>query len=187
MSTRRGEDPSGVSSGEAEALLRKTFADELSGVRVVSALAAGQAGPSASPTDADGGQAEAPRAAPSSAACEQFQPGLGEFAAGAAELRLSCAADQLAQARCAFVQWCAQGAKVAQACSSQFRQDAEDVRLARDLITRNIDAAYLAHVFSSVLVGKFSSLCAVLAAAPPPDLGGKWGRHATRLHIYMYI
>ncbi|CAE8689860.1 unnamed protein product, partial [Polarella glacialis] len=58
--------------------------------------------------------------------------------------------------------------------------DAEDVRLARDLITRNIDAAYLAHVFSSVLLGKFGSLCTELSQSSPPDLGSRWGRHATR-------
>lgn len=102
------------------------------------------------------------------------------FAQGAERRRLEAAAEHLSNGREAFVQWCTKGAKVVSAASSQFQQDAEDVRLARDLITRNIDAAYLAHVFSSVLVGKFAMLCSRLEKLPAPDLGGRWGRHATR-------
>lgn len=76
--------------------------------------------------------------------------------------------------------WCAHGTKVVGAATARFKQDAEDIRLARDLITRNLDAAYLAHVFSSLLVGRFDALCAKLLKGKAPDLGSSWGRHATR-------
>lgn len=106
--------------------------------------------------------------------------GFRDFAVASEARRLACASEQLGDAREAFVSWCSKGTKVVVAASAQFQQEADEVRLARDLITQNIDAAYLAHVFSSILIGKFASLCSRLAEAPAPDLGGRWGRHATR-------
>lgn len=105
---------------------------------------------------------------------------LRRFSVDAERAKLVAASEGFSAAQGAFLRWCSQGAKVVSAASSRFRHDADDVRLARDLITRNIDAAYLAHVFSSVLIGKFDTLCAQIAASPSPDLGNHWGRHATQ-------
>jgi len=104
-----------------------------------------------------------------------------------AEQRLAQAREHLDDAKDIFVNWCAQGTKVVSAASARFKQDAEDVRLARDLITRNLDGAYLAHVFSSVLIGHFDALCARLAAARAPDLGSSWGRHSTKRVMEEYL
>lgn len=102
------------------------------------------------------------------------------FASRAQQERLLKAKSDLTAARGAFVQWCSQGTKVLAAVSSRLQQDADIVRMARNIITTHIDAAYLAHFFSSVLVGKFDSMCTVLKQLPAPDLQGRWGRHATR-------
>eukprot|EP00931_Biecheleriopsis_adriatica_P035929 TRINITY_DN20715_c0_g1_i1.p1 TRINITY_DN20715_c0_g1~~TRINITY_DN20715_c0_g1_i1.p1 ORF type:complete len:688 (+),score=129.89 TRINITY_DN20715_c0_g1_i1:88-2151(+) len=116
-------------------------------------------------------------------AWEKCQNAVQSFAQEAEVKRLSEASELFESARQAFIRWCMQGTKIVVAVSDQFQQDAEDVRLARDLITRNIDAAYLAHVFSSVLLGKFGALCSELRESPAPDLEGSWGRHTTRLKM----
>lgn len=102
------------------------------------------------------------------------------FAEVTANMKNETSDGHLTDSRDAFVRWCSKGAKIVKAASIQFQVDAEDVRSARDLIKENIDAAYLEHVFSSVLVGKFSALCGRLAKAHPPEMGDAWGRNATR-------
>lgn len=113
-------------------------------------------------------------------AWERCRDGLKAFCAEAITRREVQAKAHVVAARDAFVDWCSKGTKVVIAASEAFRKDAADLRLARDLITRNIDAAYLAHVFSSLLVGKYDKLCTKLGKLRAPDLAGQWGRHATR-------
>jgi hypothetical protein len=109
------------------------------------------------------------------------------FAANAEDRRLSEARQHLKEAREAFVHWCSTGAKVVVAANHRFQEDADTVRRARDLITRNIDAAYLAHVFTSVLVGKFDEMCSDLMKLPAPDLGSTWGRNSTKGVMEGYL
>eukprot|EP00746_Dinoflagellata_sp_MGD_P090003 gnl/MRDRNA2_/MRDRNA2_35509_c0_seq1.p1 gnl/MRDRNA2_/MRDRNA2_35509_c0~~gnl/MRDRNA2_/MRDRNA2_35509_c0_seq1.p1 ORF type:complete len:766 (+),score=173.36 gnl/MRDRNA2_/MRDRNA2_35509_c0_seq1:63-2300(+) len=114
-----------------------------------------------------------------SSAWKQCHNAFREFLADAAMQRLSDARRYLDQAFTATKRWCRLGTKVVRAIVAQIEQDAADLRQARDLVKNNLDPLYLGHVFCSILVGRFDSICGSLAKLPSPDLGTHWGRRAT--------
>lgn len=115
----------------------------------------------------------------SSASCSTGDR-VAEFCARVVERRRESILECLQEVHTTLGRWCQKGAKVFRAIGRRFDGDGEDLRLARDILERNLEADYLAHVFSSVLIGKVDRLCAELRTMPEPDLEGVWGRQATQ-------
>eukprot|EP00927_Polykrikos_kofoidii_P071654 TRINITY_DN67909_c0_g1_i1.p1 TRINITY_DN67909_c0_g1~~TRINITY_DN67909_c0_g1_i1.p1 ORF type:complete len:769 (+),score=169.58 TRINITY_DN67909_c0_g1_i1:119-2425(+) len=176
-------EPRLPSPSEVEALALMALSDDgikdgICGAHAVSLLPAS----CASSSSADSTEAVDLRAS-----WQRCRASLRRFLSEAEARREEYAKEQVAGVREAFVYWCSVGAKVVVATSEGFKQDSAAVRAARDMITRNIDDMYLAHFFTSVLLGRFGELLRRLETAAPPNLGNLWGRRATRQAMERHL
>jgi hypothetical protein len=61
------------------------------------------------------------------------------------------------------------------------------MREARELMVFHIDDHFLSHVFSSVFVSQFDTICMKLMKLPGPDLKGHLGKRATRAKMEEHL